>query len=125
MRTIVFYAAVIGLCAISISIARASSETETPWWEQEKIRFFWGWAHPFYEAGVTKDKLMESLSKVGATVFVLPMDWNAPDPLVVQLQYAPAVKKHGIRCFGWLCVSTLPKITKPMNATLAVDAQGC
>jgi len=125
MRTIAFYTAVIGLCAISTGVVRASSETETPWWEQEKIRFFWGHWHPFYEAGVTKDKLMESLSKVGATVFVLPMgDRHDPDRIAVQLKQAAAVKKHGIRCFGRLSVDVLPFVTKPMNAPLAVDAQG-
>jgi len=124
MRTIAFYAAVIGLCAISTGVVRASSEAETPWWEQEKIRFFWGHAHAFYEAGVTNDKLMESLSKVGATVFVLPMDWDAPDPLAGQLQLAAAVKEHGIRCFARVDISKLPLVTQPMNAPLAVDAQG-
>ncbi len=124
MRTIAFYAAVIGLCAISTGVVRASSETETPWWEQEKIRFFWGWVHPFYEAGVTNDKLMDSLSKAGVNVLVLPWDWDAPDPLAAQLPAAAAVKKHGMRCFGRMEVAQLPYVSQPMNAPLAVDAQG-
>ena len=126
MRTITLSAVTMGCCALNLAAATASFAVETPWWNQEKIRFFWGQWHHFYEAGVTDDPLMESLSKVGTTVFVSTLG-SAYDTHPVDerlFQQAAAAKKHGIRFFGRLYVSALPLVAKEMNAPLAIDAEG-
>jgi len=110
------------LFGVMACCAAESLATEVKWWDQEKIRFFWGQSHHFHEAGVSDDKLMASLSKVGATVYVLQISSTAT--VNDQLQRAEVAKKHGLHPFGMLYVSNLPAIAKTLDGPLAVDAEG-
>ena len=107
------------------AVRGAEPPADSLWWEQEKIRFFWGHAHLFDEAGVSNDQLMASLAKVGATVFVSHTSAAPhPDPIGKQLRDAKTARQHGVRCFGSVFVHTLPAIAKKLNAPLAVNAEG-
>ena len=118
-------AILLGSLAFMSLITRASFAAEPLWWEQEKIRFFWGHSHLFQEAGITNGQLMGSLAKVGATVYVSHTSGVAhPDPVGKQLQDAACAKKHGLHCFGSIYVQTLPPLAERLNAPLAVDSEG-
>jgi len=65
---------------------------------------------------------MESLSKVGATVYVLQI--NSKATVTDQLRRAAEAKKHGLHPFGMLYVSNLPAIAQKLDGPLAVDAEG-
>ncbi len=105
---------------LSALLASLASAAEKPWWEQGKIRFFWGqWSHT-YGVGITPDRLMGPLARIGATVYV----HHAPEPVPEQLKVASAAKKAGVRYFGVLYVTNLAEIAAKMKAPLAVDAKG-
>ena len=90
------------------AVRGAEPPADSLWWEQEKIRFFWGHAHLFDEAGVSNDQLMASLAKVGATVFVSHTSAAPhPDPIGKQLRDAKTARQHGVRSVSYTHL-TLP-----------------
>jgi len=92
---------VVMLLVGSLSRCEGQSSSEAasgPWWEQEKIRFFWGCWYHSTDAGIPMEQVMKNLSQVGATVFV-ERHW-------LNLDHARLAHKYGIRYFGHLSVSS-------------------
>ena len=113
--------------AVTFASVTFSDAAERPWWEREKVRFFWGqWGH-FQEGGHTTEEVMAALSKVGATVYVN----HGPDLIPVQLERAAAARKHGLRFFGTAYIaygahgnSGLMGVAAKLHSPQAVDAEG-
>lgn len=110
-------------CMTASAAAAEAPSGKVPWWDQGKIRFFWGqWPHltASDRGNQSPDALMSALVKVGATVFV----HHAPAPAADQARLAATARAHGLRFFGVLYVKELVKFTGRLNAPLAVDALG-
>ena len=113
--------------AVAFALAASAHAAEPPWWNQQKVRFFWGqWGH-FEEGGHTTDDVMAALSKVGATVYVN----HNPEPTPIQVEHAAVARKHGLRFFGIAYIAFgshgnqgLMGGAARLNAPLAVDADG-
>ncbi len=103
------------LLAAVCSLAVGEVQT-VPWWDQEKIRFFWGqWWHTLGgtqgawatdDAGMSPEQLMENLSQVGVTIFV--EGGMHPDR-------ARLAHKYGIRYFGAIGVANIAQMAQVMK----------
>jgi hypothetical protein len=136
------------LCAISRpllspcpAIAQADEHPqahEQPWWDQEKIRFFWGpWMY-FYEYAsanrmgdvnpVSDEQLMRSLAAIGATVFADKSDWSLDryygDTVATRKNRARLAREWGIRYFAHLHSAYFPYKAEELGARLAVNKDG-
>ena len=95
LSIIVGWIAVVAVSVSPLSAEQIRNETESqPWWDQEKIRFFWGCWYHLPNAGVPMEEVMKNLSQIGATVFV-ERHW-------LNLDHARLARKYGIRYFGVL-----------------------
>ncbi len=119
VSTIVACIVVLWLCGLSVLAEQSQSEAGArPWWEQEKIRFFWGqWGH-LTNAGVPMNETMKNLSQVGATVFV--------DHGSTHLENARLAHKYGMRYFGAVKLSSLARVAQRLKPAprLSVNQDG-
>ena len=95
----------------------AAGEVQTvPWWDEEKIRFFWGqWWHmsgvdqggqAIGEASMSPEQLMKNLSQVGVTIFVEGG---------MHLDRARLAHKYGIHYFGAIGVANIAQLAQVME----------
>ena len=107
------------LCFTGPAWAGEHAKDAAPWFDREKIRFFWGqWDH-FKKEGIARDEVMKNLSRVGASVFVEHYSWGAFD-----VESARLAQKYGIRYFGLLMINNARHPAQKMQARLAVNKHG-
>lgn len=120
VRVIVGCMVVLGLVGLSLAADQSWSETASePWWEQEKIRFFWGvWQGSNREPqasqwnGPVSRETMKNLSEVGATVFV---ELRGLNPANARLAH-----KYGLRYFACLFSCDLSPRTHQLKQQMKV-----
>ena len=112
------------LSSYGSAAAAEQGTSEIPWWQQEKIRFFWGqWQH-HEKAGVSMQQVMDNLSRAGATVFVSMKMRSDKEFPGFNLDDARMAKERGIHYFGAVYGSYLRERGANMGAPLAVTATG-
>ena len=111
---------------------------KAPWWDQEKIRFFWGSWRLFWESGVSPEQVMEDLSRVGANVFVSERlregchEFISPyqeeflgqtdvrmyrGSVFFDLELARIARQYGIHSFGSAMTNAVPFYAKSLAKT--------
>ena len=144
--------ALIGLFVVMANLAAAATPAQkTPWWDEQKIRYFWQpWWYWDGLGGkdtskadvdpVSNEDLIKEIAAAGATVFVDREDWTFySDIKDVTPGYSedyygqtrPAIlkrvrlaRKYGLRYFGHLHYSRMTGVAKKVGARLAVDSKG-
>ena len=109
---------------VCISAAQATGQDEPnqtyPWWDQQKIRFFWGQWGRFKDSGISSEDMMRRLSQVGASVYVEHRRTHGafnPDN-------ARLAQKYGVRYFGATQVHAGRFVARNIKARLAVNKHG-
>ena len=130
----------VGLLTSLTATSAQQPDDKTSWWNQEKIRFFWGqWDH-FWQSGMSPEQLMEDLSRLGATVFtgasrqresIGEYIWSCQDEFLGQgdidedcgsavffdLELARIARQYGIHYFGWAWTHTAPTYARSLKKT--------
>ena len=119
----------VGLLTSPTATAAQQPDDKTSWWNQEKIRFFWGQWHHFWRSGMSPEQLMEDLSRLGATVFTGAsrqresigeyiwscqheflgqgdIDEDCGSAVFFDLELARIARQYGIHYFGWAWTHT-------------------
>ncbi len=112
------------LWVVCVAAAQAAGQDESnqthPWWDQQKIRFFWGQWSRFRDSGIASEEMLHRLSQVGATVYVEHHRsygaFNADN--------ARLAHKYGIRYFGSTQVHIGRFAARNIKARLAVSKHG-
>ena len=110
---------------VCIAAAPASGQDEPtkadhPWWDQQKIRFFWSQWGRFKESGISPEGMLQRLSQVGATVYVEHIRAHGPfNPDNARLAH-----KYGMRYFGSTQVHIGRFVARNIKARLAVNKHG-
>lgn len=124
-----------------LACSMVSGAAEKPWWEQEKIRFFWNHWMFFHDFGSTggvgdadpmsDEQMMKAVAGVGATVFADRFDWSQDlyygDTMLTRLNRARLAHSNGMRYFGQLHSAYMPgspDSTEKADARLAVNKDG-
>ena len=114
---------VAGLCTTSAYAAVEHERDKAPWWDQEKIRFFWGqWDARFRQgtAPLSWDQIMGNIRAVGANVFVAQGD----RPQEEHVAAASIAQKHGLRYLATKYTSGYRSIAKKLGSRRAVNRDG-
>ena len=130
--------AAIAIAVLLLTCSMVSGAVEKPWWDQEKIRFFWShWMffHDFARTGglgaadgMSDKQLMEALSGVGATVFADRFDWSQDpyygDTRATRLNRARLARTNGMRYFGQLHSAYMGESQEKVGVRPAVNKDG-
>jgi len=125
MKRHVFIVIGLAVMACLVSTAYSAPAQDTPWWEQGKIRFFWGqWSR--FQSGVDPSKresnedLMRKVRAAGATIFITDKDLGDK----IDTPLATLATEHGLRYFVSLKSANYRPIAKQVGARLAVNRHG-
>ena len=133
-------------------LGRAQPDPAVPWFNREKIRFFWGPWEMWDRLGLpetakgdidplTNEELTKRLAGVGVTVFVDRRDWTFHKDIATLtrggysedyygatrpalLKRARLAHKYGLRYFSHRHSASLPQAAEETGARLAVNRDG-
>ena len=120
---------VLSLAAPGLAVGK-DDHVSKPWWERQKIRFFWGWWQSMDVVGVPIEETMKNLTRVGATVFADMQHASGDRGLVwdgavtYSVRTARAAHQQGIRYFASAWGSGISSFAKGINARPSMDPSG-